>query len=258
MLIIVIGAVMLAGGVFPKYQITPRPDGSGFFTPVDDGKTVNEKSLQLKTLKFKQCGETAAVDMMLDRTGSMGLLAPDGQRKIDKLKTATLAFVHNLSDDSVIGLQSFDSGSITNDVPLSIYKDVKTLVDSKINTLSPGGSTPTTSALRFSYNILKDGIQKYPNRKIAFIFVSDGEPVPSSQDPRLPQNAPDPSSEIKKLGITVYSIGILDAGQIRSGQMKSLLEHIATDRSKAFIAPDGTQLTEIYNQIRFQLCGEAK
>ena len=256
--VILIGSVMFLGGIFPKNQITPRPEGGGFFIPVDDDKKTQEDALQLKTLKFKQCGETAAVNMMLDRSGSMKDPAPDGERKIDKLKTATLSFVQNLSDDSVIGLQSFDSYSITSDVPISIYKDVKPQVDAKIKALQPGGQTPTSNALKFSLEQIRLGVQKYPGRKFAFIFVSDGQPVPETQDPRLPQNAPDPSGEIKKLGVTIYSIGILDKTQITQGTMKDLLDAIASSPDKSFIAPDGSQLTEIYNQIRFQLCGEAK
>lgn len=255
--VVIIGSILLVSGIGPKYQITPKDPNAGGFVPDIEDKTINEKSLQLKTIKFKKCESTAAVDFLLDRTGSMSDSAPDGQRKLDKLKEATLTFVNSLSDDSVLGIQTFSSSGITDDVPIALFRDNKAVAESKIKSLQAMGQTPTTDALRFSLNKLKEGQSKFNDRQMNFIFVSDGEPVPNDQDPRLPQNNPDPSQEIKNLGITIYTIGILDANQIRKGRVQELLKHIASSPEKSFIAPDGNQLVEIYNQIRFELCKKA-
>jgi len=225
-----------------------------------------QKGLQLKTLKFKECGSTVTIDMLLDRSGSMGRITPSGIRKIDRLKEAVLELTSKAKDTSIVGIQSFDSSSITNDVPVSYFKDVKSIIPGKIAALSPGQSTPTHDALTYSYNILKEAIPKFPDRKFNFIFISDGAPCPGidcpqnitpntpDQDPRL--YTPNPADEIKKLGVNVYSLGIYEAGQANLTFLSDLLKSIASSPSNYYAATSADDTKRLLTQISNKICNE--
>src|SRR4029079_7908559 len=116
--------VLLSRGVTPR-SVLSDPGETGELEIVQEPPGQNENRLQLKTIKFRECASTVTIDLLLDRSGSMGLLTPSGVKKIDRLKEAVLALTQNSKDQSIIGFQSFDSSSITDDVPISYYKDVK-------------------------------------------------------------------------------------------------------------------------------------
>lgn len=255
--IVIAGAIYLVGGVFPHLeQIDTGEQGRVVVPDLEDTEGASSTaSLRLKTIKFKQCTETAAVDFMLDRSGSMKQKTPSGETKIQALKDAVTLFIDNLSTDSVIGVQYFSSEGIGNLIEINEKKNIGDYSEA-IKALPANGQTPTHNALAYSYNRLQNGVQKYPDRDFAFIFVSDGEPVPSSQDPRLFD--PNPADQIKDLGVEVYSIGILDNNQIRSGKMKELLTDIASSPDNVYISPNGEDLDNIIAQISQDLCQKAK
>lgn len=259
--VIIIGSVALVSGIFPQSQITPLDPDAPKVRPVIDKDNINQDSLQLRSIGFESCSQTAAVNMLLDISNSMNSRAPDGETKIKKLQDSTVLFSQNFTDDSVIGIQTFNSSCTTyipdlkQPVPIQLFSGVSGSIESTIRGIQATGCTPTSSALSYSLEQLRPALNTYPDRNFSLIFVSDGEPVPDSQNPQ--DNSPDPSQEIKNLGVTIYSIGIMTPEQIRDGSMKQLLEHIASTPDKAHIAPDGTQLTEIYNQIGTDLCQAA-
>ena len=252
--IVIVGAVYFVGGIFPKVEhidIGEQGRRVVIDTEADPATGAAEDALRLRTIKFKPCSETAAVDFLLDRTSSMTLRTPSGEQKMDVLKDAVISFIDNLSDSSVIGVQYFSSADIGNLIEIQLKKDAGDYA-AQIRALPPLGNTPTHDGLAYAYNRLQNGVPKYPEREFAFIFVSDGQPVPPTQDPRLFN--PDPSQQIKDLGVEVYSIGILDQRQIASGQMKDMLTHIASSPENVFISPDGQDLEKIVNQIGQELC----
>lgn len=256
--VIIVGSVLLVSGIIPKDQLTPQDPDAPTFRPIINEEDQDRNTLQLRTIDFESCSQTAAVVLLLDTTGSMGRAADSsGKTKMDKLKESTILFTNNFTDDTVVGIQRFSSREISELIEVNYYRDVKDIVSSRINALPNIGGTPTADGLRFSLNVLRKSLPNYPGRHFSFVFVSDGFPEPSSQDPRLPNNAPDPSTEIKNLGVTVYSIGIMDQRQINDGRMKQLLDHVASSPDKSYIAPDGNQLTEIYQQIGQELCNTA-
>ncbi len=244
--IVIVGSIMLTGGIFPQSEII-WPGDKTVAIPKKDQSSGSEKSLQLRTLEFDSCKEGGALTMQLDTTGSMG------GAKILSLKTAVSKFLENMTDDSIIGIQSFNSMQPQNVVvPVSYYKDVKEKLTLKIFMLPAIGNTPTTTALRFSQEVLKDAQTKFPGKKFSFIFVSDGIPEPPSQDPRNPQNAPNPATEIKNMGVTIYTIAI---GY--GGDFTGLMKDIASSPDKAYVAPNPKELDSIYQQISQRLCGES-
>lgn len=248
--IVVIAGVFLAGGALPR-QSRDTQDLSNEAVIDEDSlsSSTNGNQLQLKTLKFKKCSSVAAVSMMLDKTGSM-----EGS-KIENLKNATLSFTTNFADDSVIGIQSFAEGRITEDVPISYFRDVKDIIPSKVNALTPAGRTPTYHALQFAKGILDSSIPQFPDRSFNFIFLSDGLPNPPvEEDPR--NNTPNPADEIKAMGVTIFTIGIFDGADALRGA--ELLKSIASSPDYYFATPTGDDLSRIYEAIGTKICNKAE
>ncbi len=253
LLIIFLGSMALIDGIFPKLNRITSPLEKGI--PDMSSFLPNSKnSLQLKTLKF-QCPEQITVDLLLDRSGSMGDKTPTKQTKISRLKEAVNTLTTKLSDMSIIGIQSFRSGSITNDVPISYYKDVKGIIPSKVKALSASGQTPTHDALAFSRDRLREAIPRFPGRQFNFILVSDGQPVPDSQDPR--RFNPNPADEIKNLGVNVYTLGIFTSGQASDPKLAELLKSVASKPENYFEAQTGDQTSRLLEVISARICDQA-
>jgi len=250
MIVIILGSIFLVGGIFPNLPNTD-PNAEKF-TVITGMPLDSRNSLQLKTIKFKKCSEQTTVDLLLDRTGSMGSRTPTGQTKIARLKEAVLVLTGQLSDQSVVGIQSFSSLSITPDVPISYYKDVKGIIPSKVNALNADGQTPTHDALTFSLDRLREAIPKFPGRQFNFILISDGHPVPDSQDPRL--FSPNPADEIKNLGVNVYTLGIFTSGQASDPKLAELLKSIASRPENYYEAQTGDQTTKLLEAISSKIC----
>ncbi len=247
MAVIVIGSIALVSGVFPKSQITPPDPNAPTFKPNINSETINKDSLQLKTIDFQSCSSTVAVEMVLDRSGSMA------GRKIEDLKIASQFFVSKFPDDAPVGIITF-SDNIREDVAISPYKDVKARVQSTISGLRPSGRTSTYESLVRAKSALEGALPRFPNRQFALVFVSDGLPVPLTQDPRL--YSPYVADEIKNMGVKIFTIGITQGLGFQSVQMRDLMTSIASPNS-FFEAPNTNQLEEIYNQIGFELCKTA-
>jgi len=237
--LVIISSMLLARGFFPKSTLTDTRDDAQYELD-EQQQTDAATGLQLRTLKLKQCENAAAVDMLLDRSGSM-----EGD-KMTKLKEAANGFVSNLSDDSLIGIQSFSSAGVSNDVPIAPYGSVKPLVASAINALRPSGQTPTKNALEYSRTILAQATAQYPDKNFVFIFVSDGLPVPDTQNPVT--NPPNPADGIKSLGVTIYTIAI------GADSLRNVMSGIASSPSTMFNAPTGAELKTIYDAIATRLC----
>lgn len=269
-LIVIIGSVFLVGGVIPK-ELGPLPKDRTevVLDTSSSGSAKQKESLQLQTLKFKECASTATVDLLLDRSGSMEYKTPSNAQKIDRLKEAVMALTGKFTDDSIIGVQSFSSSGTTppltnnfrNDVPVSYFRDVKSTFADHINALQPNGGTPTHDALQFSYDILKEALPKYPDRKFNFIFVSDGAPCPGvgcqgtpgqNQDPRL--YTPNPAQEIKDLGVNVYSLAIYDSDKANQQDFENLMKDVASKPENYFAANSADDTTRLLTSIVEKIC----
>lgn len=266
--VVIVGAFFLVGGI-PQLPLS-QTDQSGTVELVAETPGAGRSNLQLQTLKFRNCTNIVSVDLLLDRSGSMKYKTLSGEKKIKRLTQAVQALADNLTDQSIFGFQSFsgEAGrdiSLTNDVPISYFKDVKKIIPQKLKDLTPDGATPTSDALKFSLPLLREAVVKYPDRKFNFIFVSDGNPQPSSQDPRLPQNAPNPADEIKKLGVSVYTVGVYgingdisspDYGKLESknSTLTELLKSLASRPENYYEASTGDEITQILSQISNKIC----
>lgn len=251
LLIVIILGIFLSGGISPKFAPADQGEGAIIDESSLPGIDQNE-SLQLKTFKFRECKSNMTVSLMLDHTGSMGNRTPSGQRKIDRLKEAVLILANKMGEASVIGIQSFNSSSIREEIPISYYKDVKDQIPPKINALTAGGSTPTHDALAFSRDVLASAIPKYAGRAFNFIFISDGQPVPDTQDPRLFN--PNPADQIKTLGVNVYALAIYDKGQSGDPSLAGLMQSIASKPENYFAAETADDTTRLLSAITEKIC----
>lgn len=255
--VIVLGAVLLAGGIFPKENPETDPDAQEVIIDESSLATPSgKKSLQLQTLKFRECLGTITVDLLLDHTGSMNKRTPSGVTKIQRVKEAVLALVEKFTDTSVIGIQSFNSHSIREEVPISYYKDVKDIIPGKINALDARGLTPTHNALAFAYERLRDGMPRFLDRKFNFVFISDGRPEPPSGDPRL--FTPDPVTQIKALGVNVYALAVYDSKDANDPALRGLMQYIASKPENYFEAETADETKRLLSSITEKICQAAK
>jgi len=251
--------MLLTGGIFPQFTSSIPPNQGQANIPETNITSSNNPSLQIKTFGFKTpsptplvCAQTITVDLLLDRTGSMNDKTPTGETKINRLKQAVLQLTGKLDDTSIIGIQSFSTGNITNDVPISYYKDVKNIIPIKVNALQASGTTPTHDALVYSYGILQTALPQFSNRKFNFIFISDGQPVPDGQDPRLFN--PNPADQIKALGVNVFALAVYDSSQINNPSLRDLLKSIASKPENYYEAQNADQIDSLLQQITTKLC----
>lgn len=250
MLIVILGSIAFVSGIFPKSQITPIDPNGPKYKPIKEGDPQQKDSLQLKTIKFEACSQTVAVEMVLDRSGSMNRPIT----KMNDLKTASLFFINKLTDDAPIGIVSYDS-TVREELPIQAYGPVKSQVTTIINSLQPGTNTHTRDAMIRAKQALEIGIPKFPGRQFALILVSDGVPnSPVTQDPRTPTNV---GNDIKNMGVKIFTIAItqgLTPGEVQI--MKDVMGNTASPNS-FFEAPDTSQLESIYNKIGFEICNTA-
>lgn len=229
----------------------------------------SKKNLQLQTFTVKNaCVSKIAVDFLIDVSGSMR-----SNNKIEKEKEALRAFTAKMTNDSVIGIQTFsDTGNIKERLPLSYFKDVKRQVESTINGLSPLGGTHTRSGFELANQKLADAINqnKFPGYKYNLVFLSDGIPEMAgatdcvarsgtrcfarAQDPREPINIP---QGIKGLGVDIYSIAIISPTEAAfEVPLKQLFRDVSSDPDSSYFyeSADGENLTNILNSVFTNIC----
>ncbi len=240
----VFGFLLIGGFDLPKYDYSE--DANTGYIPIEAEDESKDNSLQLKTLKFKSCSSTAALIFLLDRSYSMN------GNKISKLKSGMLSFANKLSDNSIIGIQDFSSPEHPNGilvkvlVPVDYYKNVRSNLPSLINSLSAGGNTNMKSALNFTKERIKEAQVKFPDRKFAFLFLSDGLPVPP--DTETPNDAL--INELKNMNVRIFTIAY---GSSAEG-VKPLMKKIATSPDDAYYVPNEEQIEKILNEIAIKIC----
>ncbi|MEK7558877.1 MAG: vWA domain-containing protein [Patescibacteria group bacterium] len=284
--VVFMGSLVMIGGLLPSERKPPPPNYQTGELATSPGSS-SEPGLQLKTLKFKNitptptptvtsapipsatpipCKNSLTVDFLLDITGSMTSFTPSGFTKVSRLKEAVLAMTQNLTDDSIIGIQAFNSRIISRPdimdvIPIAYFRDVKRNIPSEINLLVAEGGTPTRNALVFSYNKLAEAIPRFPGRKFNFILISDGAPCPgagcpgnsgANQDPRL--FTPNPADQIKNLGVTVYTVGVYDAAQAEDPRLSDLLKSIASSPSNYYHARSADEIQSLLTAITGTIC----
>lgn len=278
--VVLLGAATMTGGLFPREKSSYAPGPQDVVNMSLNTVTSKEKTLQLiaiggKAVKIPTptprpvindpeptippapqitplpCDNTLAVDFLLDKTGSMLTDTPSGVTKIDRLKEAVISLFGTLTDSSVIGVQTFNSTSINNDIPVSYYRDVKSTAANTINKIVARGGTPTSNALSFSYQKLVEAQAKFPGKKFNFVFISDGEPN-AGQDPT--QHNPNPATQIKNLGINVFAVGVFDSNQATNVKFANLLKSIASKSENYYPVDNADELKNVLLSLAETSC----
>lgn len=283
--VVFLGALTITGGLIPSERKPPPTNYKIGELDIPPGSS-SQFNLQLNTLKFKNvtppvlpittpipdvtqtppvptptppCEQTITLDFLLDISKSMSWLTPSNWPKIERLKQAVLAITQDLSDNSIIGIQVFNSTQLNQPIlddiiPISYYRDVKGLIPARVNALSAAGGTPTYAALAFSYSKLTAASLSFPGRKFNFILISDGRPDPPSQDPR--NFTPNPANQIKSLANIekVYTVGVYDAAQAGNSALSDLLKSIASSPANYFQAQSADDIQALLSAIKTDIC----
>ncbi len=247
---------------------------SGALTPDTKG------NLQLKTFKVNVCGQTTAIDFLVDTSASM-----EDDNKMDKLKAALRTFTSKLSNSSVIAIHTF-SAQTKEHVKFDYYKNNKVQVKATIDALGPEGWTSTRDGFNLAKQALSEAITKkrFPGYNYNLVLLTDGVPeIPQypdapprqceatapdqlnpggircfsvDQDPRVPTNL---ASDVKNLGVTIYSVGIYSqtsSDKILQPHLEALLRDVATQPTNThyYSSIEGNNLDTILKNIISSTC----
>lgn len=249
--------------------------------------------LQLKTFKVNVCESKVAVDFLIDTSESM-----QDDNKIDRLKDGLRAFIKILPPSGVIGIQTF-SAAAQDRVNLDYYRNNKAQVTANIESLAPGGWTSMKSGFEHAKAQFSDAItnKKFPGYKYYLVILSDGVPetpeatkanncltppgaVPDplwdsspgagdghrcfdvGQDPRFPAGR-NLATDIKNLGVEIFSVGIFSQSAVSDRQMKPYLEDLLNSVSSPplgshYFGTDANaiNLDDILKDLSSKICGE--
>jgi len=278
LILIALGSIFMAGGLFPK--IIPPDPNAPKYTAIDQIQPDSKQTLQLRTIKFKSCTSTAAVDFLVDRSGSMRY-----GTKLENLKNALNVFAGNFPEDGIIGMQSYSDPLFgpTIDVPINYFKEAKSQFLSAVSKLSPNGGTYSKDAFSFTKPLLDSARVKFPDHKFFLIFISDGVPEtkeglqrlcpegPQKADPIYCEPKPsnpsecrcfdttqDPTSvanEIKLSDVRIFTIGYIHDEDLKfKDDLRRLMTNTASSPTDFYEAPIDNQLTDILSQISQKLC----
>ncbi|MDP3941654.1 MAG: VWA domain-containing protein, partial [bacterium] len=243
----------LAGGLSPR--LVANPEDAQSVQIADASRSGQLNTLQLFELQAASgsapidlgCLKTAGIFLLLDESNSMRL--PLESPKIDAVKVAAKAFLANLPPSTLVGLYVFSSPTPHGDprelVPLEEYASNGTQLDDAIDSITPDGSTYMNDGFVLLRDKIQDARQLYPGSQFFVIFLSDGLPAGTDQDPLQVV------SEIKQFPLngTIFSIALDSSGT-------ALMTEIASDpKEKYFLqSPTSSEIRGAYNLIASRLC----
>lgn len=275
LIILVLGAILLIGGLFPKI-LSPDPNALKY-TAVSDIAPDPHSTLQLKTIKFKSCTSAVAVDFLVDRSGSMNY-----GTKLQNLQSALKFFADSFPEEGIIGMQTF-SADFTPVVSIDYFRNVRSTFTSAVNAINPFGGTYTKNAFALAKPLLDSARAKFPDYKFSLIFISDGVPETlarntasgacsgtTPEDQRycglkpadglcrcfdISQDPSSVASEIKNSGVRIFSIGYIHDEDLKfQNDLTTLMTNVASSPTDFYQAPIDNQLTDILSQISQKLC----
>lgn len=273
LLLALLGFVFV-GGIGTGNILSPAPAPSENI-PIKPSDNSKDDSLQLKTIKFKQCGSTTAVGLLIDTSGSMVF----GSKMTDLKKGLTL-FTSQFPDAGVIGMVSYSEG-VNNLVDFSYYKDVKSKVSTSINSLYPIGGTYSKNAFIVMKQKLDAARAKFPGHQFNLVFISDGIPETAATNSLCPgglsgqycsphrsvagacrcfaeeQDPTDIANEVKKSGVRIFTVAYVDKEDAKQDSLlQGLMRRVASSEGDYYLAPVENQVSSILAQISTKLCND--
>ncbi len=242
--------LLMTGGLSLASKDVSNTQQNVAYELVEKENPEAQKTLQLNTLTFKPkptgCSAKIAVNLLLDNSGSMN----EPPRKMQSLKTAVNSFFTLFKTEDIMGVQRFGS-NVGDVVPIDTVLNLRPTFASKVNAISPSGSTHIRDGMELSEQKIADGKAKFPDFSTwVLIVVTDGSPNPwPEQDPRSV------ATRIKQSGVRIITIGIElgTAKEVDAQTARTIMEDVASSPTD-FYQPDAGQLLTIYNSIADSIC----
>lgn len=217
-----------------------------------------------------------AVSFLVDMSSSM-----EGA-KTTQTRSAIAKFADPLPDPAAFNLITFGEPPTEpkERVQFNLNGLIRNQIAAETSKLAPNpaddsAATYMRAGFAESQKRIAAARSRYPNYKFYLIFISDGVPeldvcrasstvdgncdgsrnYDLSQDPTNTKYGPNIPEEIKRSGVTIYSIGIFtEADQQVNGQLETLLKKIASSSSTYQKLTNPSQMTSVLNQISSNIC----
>lgn len=213
----------------------------------------------------RTCDVPTDVLLAIDRSGSM---AADGGTPVEPLESAKRAateFIQLLRAQDHIAVLSY--ATVPSDPLEQTLVAGTPLAEAAIGRIEMGTDgiqyTDMGAALRAAAAELRGPRQREDARKV-LVIMTDGDvtrPVNPTTGERdiayATQYALQAATDAKALGITIYSIGFGREFGALGGDIDrniSLVEQIASDEGKTFVAPTIADLAQVYQEIGQTIC----
>ena len=236
-----VGAELLSPETMNSYQSYVRDLGRGFamvggensFGPGGYFETPFEEMLPVDfDLTRKEYIPSIAIMLVVDSSGSMGGMEPNGSIEIEIAKDACRLVVELLEENDQVGIVTFDSAGKWV-VPLQELHN-KNQVINDIGTIYPGGGTAVYAGMRPAFEALRDADTKIKH----MIVLSDGCTEPGDFDGLVTQ--------MNRYDITLSTISI---GSYANDQ---LMEHMANNGGGNFYhCDDSRAVPQIFTKETF-------
>jgi cysteine-rich repeat protein len=175
---------------------------------------------------------------------------PTSQSKINSAKDAASSFLNNMGSNDQSSLVSFSD----NATLVKGLDDDHSGTQTAVNDLTTGGSTNIGEAINFAAQEL-DQHQNGQAVK-AMILLTDGKANKPNGD-GLNENTDDVQYAIDEAILAaaenykIFTVGLGSNGEIN----ETMLQQIASDTNANYHhAPNGTDLSDIYNNIAYEIC----
>ncbi len=285
-IVLLIGLIITAGIFFTNglFTDTNKPiSDTTEYKPISAISNDNKVVLQLKTINFESCGDTAALGFLVDQSGSMRY----GEKET-KLKAALNVFASKFPPGGITGLRTYSDNTYAPIiVAYNYFKNNKTSFTNAIRNMTPYRATHSKDAFVKEKADLDAASVKYPDYKFNLIFISDG--IPESQagldrlcptgnlaDPTTDQNycGPHPdnpsqcrcfdpeqdptqvAAQIKASGIKIFTIGYIhdiNDAKFRT-DLTTLMRNVASTSEDFHEVPSTNDITGILQQIITKVC----
>jgi uncharacterized protein YegL len=201
-------------------------------------------------LGVEACVSPLDIVLALDKSGSMrseGLFPPEPFTTVTK---TAKNFVKNLTQDDQVSIVAFGTQSKLES-NLTKDKEATTLViENLFLSTTTQEQTNITGGLQNAKDELTSGRSRQGSKKV-LILLTDGiptEPTKIGEIDYPSTSAQQLASEVKSLGINVFTIGL--GKNVSDGFLKSL----SSDDSHYYFAPSKETLAGIYSAISSSLC----
>lgn len=185
-------------------------------TSQDSEKSIGEWSETRERIAAPPPPRRAPVDplsvmLLVDTSGSMSELDPNGVVKLDGAKSALRDFLSSVSDSARIGLRTYPdtaaSGCNSGSVAFPIGEHDRTDIQSVISALEADGDTPTAVALEAAF--VED---LPPTGKRTVVLISDGESTCGGDPCEVARSFADQGVEVETPTVNGIGFQISDTG----------------------------------------------